>query len=183
MRTALHILVLVVLGAPFGWSAEEEILDSVTVGKTTFLHVRVVEATPLELLIAHDGGYKRIRLQDLPEPLKSQHPYDEAKAAEYKKKKAVEPQELAVQNAAAAKAQLLMREQALQTRIEPMKTELKRLEDQVKTQRNIAKGKGKKSRERKEADELREKRMDLQKQLWKVQDELHAIKEQREKLE
>lgn len=180
---ALLYFILAILIAPVALSAEEEIIDSVTVGKTTYLHVRVVEATPLDLLFAHDGGYKRLKLQDLAEPLKSKYPYDEAKAAEYKKKKAAEPQERAAQNAAAVKAVLLAREQTLQAKIEPMKTELKRLEGQIKTQHNIAKGKGKKSQEKKETDELREKKMDVQKQLWKLQDELQSVKEQRARYE
>ena len=174
---------LAVLIAPVALGDEEEVVDSVTVGKTTYLHIRVVEATPQELLIAHDGGYKRLKLQELTEPLKSKYPYDETKAAEYKRKKAAEPQERAAQNAAAVKAMLLTREQTLQAKIEPMKTELKRLEDQIKTQHNIARGKGKKSKEKKETDELREKKMDLQKQLWKLQDDLQSVKEQRSRYE
>lgn len=182
MKVLLN-LALVVLIAPLAFGVEEEIIDTVTIGKTTYQHVRVVEATPLEILFAHDGGYKRIKLPELPEPLKSRYPYDEAKAGEYKKKKAAEPQERAAQNAAAVKAALLAREQTLQGKIEPMKTQLKRLEDQIKTQHNIAKGKGKKSQEKRETDELREKKMELQKQLWKLQDELQSVKEQRARYE
>lgn len=182
MKTLFSFSFVLLLAAA-AWGREEEIIDSVTIGQTNYQHVRVVEATPVDLLFAYDGGYKRLKLQDLPEPLKSNYPYDKTKAAEYIKKKSAEPQELAAQGRAATHADLVVREQSLQNRIAPLQTELKRLNDQIKTQHRAAKGKGKKSQQRQETDELRQNKIALEKQLWKLQDEQQLVKEHREKLE
>src|SRR5258707_15664675 len=73
-------------------SKAEETFETLAVGTNVFKNARIIQASPVDLLIGHDDGFKRVKLQNLPEPLKAAHPYNAQKAADYEKQKAVERQ-------------------------------------------------------------------------------------------
>ncbi len=75
----------------------DEAYPTLKIGDETYKNVRIVKATPLELTLLYDGGGRTIKLQDLPAPLKEKYPYNEAKAADFKKKQAAEQKALAEQ--------------------------------------------------------------------------------------
>lgn len=63
--------------------AADEALPSVQIGTNKLTHVTVLLDSPVDLLLKHDKGHLRVKLQDLPEPLKTKYPYDAQKAEEY----------------------------------------------------------------------------------------------------
>jgi len=49
----------------------EETFESLTVGSNIFKNVRVIQASPVDLLLGHEEGFKRGKLQELPDALKA----------------------------------------------------------------------------------------------------------------
>ena len=154
----------------------EDAFEELKVGKETFKDVRVIQASPIDLLIGHEGGFKRIKLQDLPDPLKQKYPYDAKKAEEYEKQKAAEARLRQAQNAAQARASLLSKEQEIKNRLAPLEKELKRLKADLKVQNANAKGRSAKSAARHAADATRTNYM-------QVRDRVYALKDESEKAE
>jgi chromosome segregation ATPase len=61
----------------------DEVFPSLEIGTNKLTNVSVLLATPEDLLLKHDTGHLRVKLQDLPAPLKKLYPYDAKKAAAY----------------------------------------------------------------------------------------------------
>lgn len=161
----------------------EETYETLRIGTNTFNNVRVIQASPVDLLIGHDEGYKRVPLQDLPDSLKTKYPYNAQKAADYEKEKAEEALARRTQNASAIRDSLLRKEQEIRAKIEPIEKEMNRLKWNINTVDKKKKGKGTKSADRKEADALRNQKLALRDQLWKLRDELQKTEETRKKYE
>jgi hypothetical protein len=164
-------------------SKAEETFETLAIGTNVFRNARIIQASPVDLLIGHDDGFKRIKLQDLPEPLKATHPYDAQKAADYEKQKVAERQALQAQNTASARTAWLAREGQLRAKIEEHQKELKRIDKNIGVQDRRKQGKGVKSADRKQADALRAQKMQVRDEMWKLQDELERTEVQRRKYE
>ena len=164
-------------------SKAEETFETLAIGTNVFKNARVIQASPVDLLIGHDDGFKRIKLQDLPEPLKATHPYDARKAADFEKQKAAERQALLAQNVAATRTAWLAREGQLRANIAEHQKELKRLDKNIGVQDRRKQGKGVKSADRKQADALRARKMQVRDEMWRLQDELERTEAQRRKYE
>jgi hypothetical protein len=164
--------------------AEDEVtFDALTVGTNTFKNVRVIQASPVDLLIGHDDGYRRIPLQALPDSLKTKYPYDPQKAEAYKKQKAEEARLRQVQNAAAVHTSLLAGEAQLQDKIETLQKELKRINADLSSLNQLKQGHGAGPDDRRKANDLRRKKMDVRDQIWKLRDDLEKMQAQRKKYE
>jgi hypothetical protein len=61
-----------------------ERFDQLQIGTNTFRNVTLTKRNELEATMSHDGGLRRIKLEDLPEPLRSKW-YDTTAAAEFEK--------------------------------------------------------------------------------------------------
>lgn len=164
-------------------SVAEETFERVTIGTNTYQNVRIIQSTPIDLLIGHDEGFKRIPLQNLPESLKAKYPYDAQKAAAFEKEKADESRSRQSQSAASVRGSLLQKEQQLRAKLEPMEKEMNRLKANITTVDRKKRGKGTRSADRREADALRDKKLALRDQLWKLRDELQRTEELRKKYE
>src|SRR6185295_3764278 len=97
-------------------SKADETFETLAVGTNVFKNARIIQASPVDLLIGHDDGFKRIKLQDLPEPLRATHPYDARKAADYEKQKTAERKALSAQNTAGARTAWLAKEGQLRAK-------------------------------------------------------------------
>jgi len=161
----------------------EETFETLAIGTNVFKNARIIQASPVDLLIGHDDGFKRIKLQDLPEPLKAKYPYDAQKASNYEKQKITERQALLAQNAAGARMALLAREEQLRAKIAEHKKELKRLDQNIGVQDRRKQGKGVNSTDRKQADALRARKIQVRDEMWKMQDELEKTEAQRRRYE
>jgi hypothetical protein len=161
----------------------EETFETLAIGTNAYRNARIIQASPVDLLIGHDDGFKRIKLQDLPEPLKAKYPYDAQKASNYEKQKVAERQALLAQNAAGARTALLAREGQLRAKIAEHKKELKRLDQNIGVQDRRKQGKGVNSSDRKQADALRARKMQVRDEMWRLQDELERTEVQRRKYE
>ena len=150
----------------------EEVYETLTVGTNSLKNVRIIQVSPVDLLLGHEDGFKRIKLQDLPDSLKAKYPYDEKKAAEYEKQKAEEARLRRTQDRASVRASLLAKEEQLRTQIKPLETELKRLNQNIGVQDRRKQGKGVRSADRKAADELRARKMQVRDKIWSLRDEL-----------
>ncbi len=164
-------------------SKAEETFETLTIGTNAFKNARVIQASPVDLLIGHDDGFKRVKLQDLPEPLKAMHPYDSRKAADYEKQKAAERQALLAQNASSVRTSLLAKEGQLRAKIQEHQKELKRINKNIGVQDRRKAGKGVKSADRQQADALRAQKMQVRDEMWRLQDELERTETQRRKYE
>ena len=164
-------------------SHAEETFETLTIGTNTLKNARIIQASPVDLLIGHEEGFKRIKLQDLPDSLKAKYPYDAAKAADHEKLKAQEARARQAQNTAAVRASLLQREESIRTRLKPLETELKRLNKDITTQSKRTKGKGVNSADRKYIDDLRARKIVLRDQVWALKDDLERTEAQRRKYE
>jgi len=164
-------------------AAAEDTLETLTVGTNTYRNVRIVQASPVDLLIGHDDGYRRIPLQDLPDSLKAKYPYDPRKAADYQKQKAQEAQLRQARNVGALRTALLAREAELQNQIETARKDLKRINADLAALRQIKADHGAGPADRRTANELRRKKIELQDQIWKNEDELGKVQAQRKKSE
>jgi hypothetical protein len=161
----------------------EDALETLLIGTNTLHNVRVIQSSPVDVLLGHDDGYQRIKLQDLPAPLKAKYPYDPKKAEEYKNKQAQDARLRAAQNSATIRANLLAREQDIRNRIGLLEKDLQRINADIGVQDRRAKGKKPKSRDRQYADELRRKKMEVRDHIWQLRDELEATQAQRLKYE
>ena len=164
-------------------ASAQETLESLVIGTNILKNVRIIQASPVDLLLGHDDGFKRIKLQELPEPLKTKHPYDAAKAEAYQKQQAQEARARAAQNATSVRSSFLVREEKIRANLAELDKELKRLNADIGVQDRRAKGKGPRSRERKQADELRRKKMEVRDQIWRLTDELERTQTLRRKFE
>ena len=161
----------------------EETFETLKIGTNVFQNARIIQASPVDLLIGHEDGYKRVKLQDLPDALKAKYPYDAQKAAEYEKEEARKRQLVQAQNAGAARTTLLAREGQLQAQIARQRKELRRLNKEIGTQDQRKKGKGVHSADRQHADELRRQKMFVRDEMWRLEDELQRTRAQRHKYE
>jgi hypothetical protein len=161
----------------------EEMFETLTVGTNTFKNVRVIQASPVDLLIGYDAGYRRIQLQDLPDSLKAKYPYDPQKAADYEKQKAQEARLRQAQNAAAVRTSLLAREAELQNKIGDLQKELKRINADLADQNQLKKDQAAGLADQQTVNELRRKRMVVRDQIWTLKDELGKVQTQRKKYE
>jgi hypothetical protein len=168
----------------------EETYPTLKIGDETYKNVRIVKATPLELTLLYEGGGRTIKLQDLPTALKEKYPYSEAKAAEFRKKQAAEQKAVAEQqqrrwsqDAASVRAELLSEEQKVRQKLEPVELEMKRLQKDITTQTQIAKGAGKRSADRRKLDEMRKQMMKLRDQEEALNDQIKAIQKRRARYE
>lgn len=168
----------------------EETYPSLKIGDETYKNVRITKTTPLELTLLYDGGGRTIKLQDLPSPLKEKYPYSEAKAAEFRKKQAAEQKALAeeqqkrrLQDGVSVRAELLIEEQKLRQKLEPLDLEMKRLQKDINTQTQIAKGAAKRSPARRKLDDMRKEMMKLRDQQEALNDQIKSIQKRRAKYE
>jgi len=161
----------------------EDTFETLTVGTNTFKNVRVIQASPVDLLIGYDDGYRRIQLQDLPDSLKAKYPYDPQKAADYEKLKAQEARLRQAQNVAVVRTSLLAREAELQNKIGNLQKELKRINADLADQNQLKKDQGAGPADRQTANELRRKRILVRDQIWELKDELEKAQTQRKKYE
>ena len=188
MKTTKHlwkrIFVPACLSLLFATASQaEDTYETLTLGTNTLKNVRIMQASPIDLLLGHDEGFKRIKLQELPDTLKAKYPYDAQKAADYEKQKAQEARVRQAQNAAAVRASLLVKEEQIRSKLKPLETELKRLNKDIATQDRWKKGKGVKSPDRQSADQLRARKMQVRDQIWSLKDELERTETQRRKYE
>jgi hypothetical protein len=156
----------------------DDTYETLKVGTNVLKNVRVVQASPVEIVVGHDEGYQRIRLQDLPPELKAKYPYDPGKAAEYEKQRAETAANLAARGAAARRTGLLQKEQELKGEIAALKTEMERLNADINVQSKIAKGKKAKPAARRQLDAMRKKKMDLQDRISKTEETLATFKQE-----
>jgi hypothetical protein len=161
----------------------QETFESLKIGTNVFKNARIIQASPVDLLIGHDDGYKRVKLQDLPESLKAKYPYDAQKAADYEKEEVRKRQLIQTQNVAAMRTSMLAKEGQLRSQIAEHRKELKRLNKDIGTQDRRKKGKGTYSSDRQYADELRRQKMAVRDEIWRLQDELDRTEAQRRKYE
>lgn len=161
----------------------ENAYESLVIGTNTLKNVRVIEASPVDLLLGHDDGFKRIKLQDLPDTLKTKYPYDQHKAADYEKQKAEEARIRRSQDRAAVRASLLAKEEQLRSEIKPLETELKRLNQNIGVQDKKKQGKGVNSADRKLADQMRARKMQVRDRIWSLRDELEKTETMRKRYE
>ena len=161
----------------------EETFEILKVGTNTFKNARIIQASPVDLLIGHEDGYKRIKLQDLPDSLKEKYPYDAQKELDYEKAEAQKRQQIQAQNAGAARNALLAKEGQLRARIADHERELKRISKDIGTQDRRAKGKAVRSADRKAADELRGQKIQVRDEMWRLKDELERTEALRHKYE
>ena len=179
-----RVLTLACLGAmAVVTSRAEETFETLAIGTNTLKNARIIQASPVDLLVGHDDGFKRIKLQDLPDSLKAKYPYDAKKAADHEKLKAEETRARQAQNTAAIRTSLLQREESIRQRIKPLETELKRLNQDIGVQDKRKKGKGVNSADRKYADQLRGRKMAVRDQIWALKDDLERTEAQRHKYE
>lgn len=68
------------LGSAF---SADEVFPSIEIGTNKLTNVSVLLDSPVDVLLKHDNGNLRVKLQDLPPPLKKLYPYDAKKAAAY----------------------------------------------------------------------------------------------------
>lgn len=161
----------------------EDTFETLTVGTNTFKNVRVIQASPVDLLIGYDEGYRRIQLQDLPDSLKAKYPYDPQKATDYEKQKAQEARLRQAQNVAAVRTSLLAREAELQNKIGDLQKELKRINADLADQNQLKKDQAAGPADQQTVNELRRKRMVVRDQIWTLKDELGKVQTQRKKYE
>jgi hypothetical protein len=150
----------------------EDVYETLVVGTNNLKNVRVIQASPVDLLLGHDDGFKRVKLQDIPESLKAKYPYDAEKEADFERKKADEARARRTQDRAAVRASLLAKEDQIRAQIKPLETELKRLNQNIGVQDRRKQGKGVNSADRKLADEMRARKMQVRDRLWSLRDEL-----------
>lgn len=161
----------------------QETFETLTIGTNTFKNARIIQASPVDLLIGHEDGYKRIKLQDLPESLKAKYPYDAQKAADYQKVEAQKRQQVQAQNIAAARGALLAKEGQIRAQIAAREKDLRRISKDIGTQDRRAKGKAVRSADRQVADELRRQKIQIRDEMWRLKDELERTEAQRHKYE
>jgi hypothetical protein len=161
----------------------EEIFDQLKVGTNFFKNARIIQASPVDLLIGHDDGYKRIKLQDLPDDLKARYPFDAQKAADYEKEEARKRQLVQAQNAGAARNALLAKEGQIRAQIAEHRKSLKRINKDIGTQDRRTKGKGVRSADRQYADELRRQKILIRDEIWRLEDERDRTEALRRKYE
>jgi hypothetical protein len=159
----------------------QDTYETLRYGTNVFTNVRIIQSSPVDILIGHDNGHLRIPLQKLPDPLKAKYPYDEAKAVEYKKQQAEKARLQYLQDRSAINQQLLSRQGELRQQIDRLQTDLKRLNKNIATQQRRANGKGPNSPERRQADELRRQKLVTRDRIWKLQDELKQTEELRQR--
>lgn len=65
---------------------DSTVYEHLQCGSLVLTNAQVIQATPIDVLVSYDGGWKRLLLQDknLPEELKQKYPYDPEKADAYK---------------------------------------------------------------------------------------------------
>lgn len=167
-----------------------ETYEVLAVRTNLYKNVRVIQATPEDLLIGYDEGYCRIKLQDLPQELKSQYPYDAQKAAEYeteqKLERVREAQQAAASSAAltaATRATFLKKEAELKVRIASVQKTLKRLNADMRVQSKLAKGHRRRSPRRRQLDALHREKLNVRDELWRLEDELQRTRGQRMRYE
>jgi hypothetical protein len=167
-----------------------ETYPTLTIGDETYKNVRIVKATPIELTLLYDGGGRTIKLEELPPELKAKYPYDAAKAAEYRKRQAAEQRALAEEqqrrwshDAASVRAALLIKEQKLREKLEPLDFQITRLQKDINTQRRIAGTTPKNSADRRKLNDMRKQMIELRDQKEALQDQIKSVQKQREKYE
>ena len=161
----------------------EDTYESLTIGTNTLKNVRIIQASPVDLLLGHEDGFKRVKLQDLPEPLKAKYPYNPQKAADFEKQKSEEARARRNQDRSAVRAGLLAKEEQLRAQIKPLETELKRLNQNIGVQDRRKQGKGVNSADRKLADSLRAQKMQVRDRIWSLRDELEKTEAMRKRYE
>ena len=161
----------------------EEAFETLNVGTNVLKNARIIQASPIDLLIGHDDGYKRIKLQDLPDSLKAKYPYDAQKAAAYEKEEARKRQLVQIQNAGAVRNSLMAKEGQIRAQIADRQKDLRRINQDIGTQDQRKKGKGVHSADRQYADNLRGQKIQVRDEIWRLQDELQRIEAQRHRYE
>ena len=161
----------------------EETFESLKVGTNVLKNARIIHASPIDLLIGHDDGYKRVKLQDLPDSLKAKYPYDAQKAAAYEKEEARKRQLVQIQNAGAVRNSLMAKEGQIRAQIADRQKDLRRINQDIGTQDQRKKGKGVHSADRQYADNLRGQKIQVRDEIWRLQDELQRIEAQRHRYE
>ena len=161
----------------------EMTFETLKVGTNTFKNARIIQTSPVDLLVGHDDGYKRIKLQDLPDTLKTKYLYDAQRAADYEKAEAQKRQLIQAQNAGVARNTLLAKEGQLRAQIADRQKDLKRISKDIGTQDRRTKGKSAHSADRKYADNLRGQKIQIRDEIWRLQDELQRVQAQRHRFE
>jgi hypothetical protein len=177
-RSALFLVFALQIGAH-----AEETFESLKVGTNVLKNARVIQASPVDLLIGHDDGYKRIKLEDLPDSLKAKYPYDAQKAADYQKEEARKRQLVQAQNAGAVRASLMTKEGQIRAQIADRQKELTRINKDIRVQDQRKKGKSVHSADRQYADNMRGQKLQVRDEIWRLQDELQRVEAQRHKYE
>jgi len=180
MNIALYKgLTTVCLGLLLAMSVRaEDTYDTLTIGTNVYHNVRIIQTSPVDLLLGHDDGFKRVKLQELPDALRAKYPYNADKAAEYQKKQAQEARLLEQQRAAAVRGNLLAREAQIREKIKPLETELKRLNKDIATLDRKKNAGGKR-----QANLLRDRKLQVRDKIWDLRDELERTEHQRKRFE
>ncbi|HEY1171371.1 MAG TPA: hypothetical protein VGH19_08395 [Verrucomicrobiae bacterium] len=105
----------------------DEVLPSLQIGTNKLTNVSVLLNSPVDLLLKHDKGHLRVKLQDLPEPLKSKYPYNAQKADDYARLNSTSKRIDAV----------ALRERQLRATLKQLATE----EDVIREKRRVLRGK------------------------------------------
>jgi hypothetical protein len=84
-------LVCAVAALRAGAAENTNVIPTFTFKGTTYTNVRISTLSPVDAVVAYDGGGIRVHWTDLPESLQKQYGYDPAKAAEYLAKKNKKP--------------------------------------------------------------------------------------------
>jgi hypothetical protein len=161
----------------------EDVYETLVIGTNTLKNVRVIQASPVDLLLGHDDGFKRVKLQDLPESLKAKYPYDAQTASEHEKQKAQEVRARRAQNSASVRAGLLAKEEELRASIKSLEKGLERINQNIGVQDRRKQGKGVNSADRKYADQLRAQKMQVRDRIWSLRDELERTEAMRKRYE
>lgn len=140
-----HLLLITVCAVCVLHADEGDTYEALKYGTNTFTNVRIIQESPVDILIGHDAGYVRIPLQKLPEPLKAKYPYDAQKADDYKKQEAEKKRLQLLQDRSVINQQLLAKEAQLRQQIETQGRELKRINKDIATQSKLPRGPAKKN--------------------------------------
>jgi hypothetical protein len=77
------VLVLLIGFLPVSAPCADATFATLQIGASTLTNATVVVSSPVDLVIQHEGGYLRVKLEELPPRLKEKYPYDAEKAKSY----------------------------------------------------------------------------------------------------
>ncbi len=176
-----------------------ETYETLKIGNKSYRNVRVVAATPADVTIIFDGGGAAIKRQELPSPLKEEYPYDadevtrfQKQTSEYRnspefRQKAVDAEESSRRHrevtTAGARTALRRKEEETRASIRGLGNQLELVKAQIVVLDNSGRGRPKaRRRYLAAADQARQQRLQLLKQIQQQEDLLRATRMQLDKL-